>query len=430
MKNNIGKTIYKWAQDLFPLNRSLSGEGVRETLAYINNLLPDLKIKHFNSGQKAFDWTIPPEWEVKKAFIKNSKGDTIIDFKNLNLHLVGYSIAVNQKMKYEELIKHLYYIKNMPDAVPYKTSYYEKNWGFCLSYNDFKKLDKNEIYEVVIDSKLFSGKLNYGELIIEGSSKKEVLFSTYICHPSMANNEISGPVVLTAVAKYIKSINNFYTYRILFIPETIGSIAYLSEKERYKYLKKNVIAGFQVTCVGDEKNCSYIETRNGDTYSDRIIQFYLKQKNILHKRYSFLERGSDERQWCSPGIDLPVASLINTKYGKYKEYHTSLDDLNFISPKGLEFSYNNLKNCIEILETNKTYKSKFLCEPQLSKRNLYVGLNNNFSREKSKLITNILAYSDGINSTLDISEILEEDFFLVNELSKILLKNELIIECQ
>ena len=239
MNKKIGKEIYKWAQDLFPINRSLSGEGVRETLAYIKNILPDLKIKYFISGQKAFDWTIPPEWEIKAAYIRNSKGETIIDFKDSNLHVVGYSIPVNQKMKYEELIKHLFYLKDLPDAIPYKTSYYQLKWGFCLSYNKFKKLDKNEIYEVVIDSKLFSGKLNYGELIIEGASKKEVLISTYICHPSMGNNEISGPVVVTALSRYLKSLDNKFTYRIIFIPETIGSIAYLSEGDRYKSLKEN-----------------------------------------------------------------------------------------------------------------------------------------------------------------------------------------------
>ena len=429
MNKKIGKEIYKWAQDLFPINRSLSGEGVRETLAYIKNILPDLKIKYFISGQKAFDWTIPPEWEIKAAYIRNSKGETIIDFKDSNLHVVGYSIPVNQKMKYEELIKHLFYLKDLPDAIPYKTSYYQLKWGFCLSYNKFKKLDKNEIYEVVIDSKLFSGKLNYGELIITGASKKEVLISTYICHPSMGNNEISGPVVVTALSRYLKSLDNKFTYRIIFIPETIGSIAYLSEGDRYKSLKENVIAGFQVTCVGDSKNCSYLESRTGDTYTDKIIQFYLMNKSIPHIRYSFLDRGSDERQWCSPGIDLPVASLINSKYGEYKEYHTSLDNLDFINPQGLQFSFENLANCINLIESNKVFKSRFLCEPQLGKRNLYIGLDNGITREKSKLITNVLAYSDGKNSIIDICEILKTDFQLVKEITDILFQKRLLVEC-
>lgn len=429
MNKKIGNEIYKWAQDLFPLNRSLSGEGVRETLAYIKNILPDLKIKHFNSGQKVFDWTIPPEWEVKAAYIRNSRGETIVDFKDLNLHLVGYSIPVNRKMKYEELIKHLFYLKDLPDAIPYKTSYYEKKWGFCLSYNEFKKLDKNEIYEVVINSKLFSGKLNYGELIIDGDSKKEVLISTYICHPSMGNNEISGPVVVTALARYLKSLDNKFTYRIIFIPETIGSIAYLSDGDKYKSLKENVIAGFQVTCVGDSKNCSYLETRTGDTYTDKIIQFYLMNKNIPHIRYSFLDRGSDERQWCSPGIDLPVASLMNSKYGEYKEYHTSLDNLDFINPQGLQFSFENLANCINLIESNKVFKARFLCEPQLGKRNLYIGLDTEITREKSRLIANILAYSDGKNSIIDICEILKSDFELVKEITDILFQKRLLVEC-
>ena len=427
-KKNIGEKLYKWAEDLFPFNRSLSGEGVRQTLSYLKEILPDIQIKSFKSGEKAFDWTIPKEWKVNKAFIKDSMGNIIVNFESNNLHLVGYSTSVDKKISYNKLIKKIHFIEKQPDAIPYVTSYYNEDWGFCLSYNDFLKLDKKETYHVHIDSILFDGVLNYGEILIPGKSKKEVILSTYICHPSMANNELSGPVVTTALVQWILKRSRRYTYRILFLPETIGSIAYLSLNNNYKKLKANVVAGFQITCIGDPNGCSFLTSRLENTYADKIVSFYLEDKKIDHIKYPYTKRGSDERQWCSPGIDLPFVSLMNSKHGNYKEYHTSLDNMSFINSIGLDFGYKNIRNCIKILEKDKYYYTTILCEPQLGKRGLYINNKNTVTREDSNKIRDILAYCDGNHSLIDICKIVEIEFQECNKFISKLLENNIIKE--
>jgi len=427
-KRNIGEKLFKWAEDLFPINRSLSGDGVRQTLSYLKEILPKIQIKSFKSGTKVFDWVVPKEWKIKKAFIKDSNGNLIVDFEKNNLHIVGYSASINKKLNYHELIKKLHYLKEQPNAIPYLTSYYEENWGFCLSYKEFLKLDKKQTFHAYIESDLFDGVLNYGELIIPGKLKKEVILSTYICHPSMANNELSGPIVSTALAEWLLKKPRRYTYRILFLPETIGSIAYLSRNNNYQKLKKNVIAGFQITCIGDPHGCSFLTSRLENTYADKVVSFYLEDKKIDHIKYPFTQRGSDERQWCSPGIDLPFVSLMNSKHGNYKEYHTSLDNLSFINSMGLEFGYKNIENCLKIIEKDKYYQSTILCEPQLGKRGLYISNTNGVTREDSNKIRNIVAYCDGNHSLIDICKIVDISFQECSKIISKLLINKIIKE--
>jgi len=414
----IGQEMYNWAVDLFPINRSITGNGVRETLKYIKNIIPELETFEVPSGTKVFDWIVPKEWNCNDAYIIDPNGNKICNFKENNLHLVGYSIPIDREIKYEELIEHLYYIEEQPTAIPYITSYYKERWGFCLTYNDFKKLKKGT-YKVKIDSKLENGSLTYGEIRIQGKSNKEIFLSTYVCHPSMANNELSGPVVTIALVKFIKSLKNReYSYRIVFIPETIGSITYLSRN--IDEMKQNIIAGFNITTIGDNRAYSYIPTRYGNTLSDKVAKHILK--DIDYVEYSFLDRGSDERQYCSPGVDLPIATICRTKYGQYPEYHTSLDDLTVISPEGLWGGYNKLRKSIELLEKNFYYKVDVLCEPQLGKRGLYPTISTKTSGAIVATMMDFIAYADGNNDLIDIANIIgvkaEELFEIIDNLVK------------
>jgi aminopeptidase-like protein len=399
-----GEIMYRWATDLFPINRSITGDGLRNTLSYLKNIIPELVIKSIKSGYKAFDWTVPDEWEITDAYICDSNGDKIINFLENNLHIIGYSEPVDAWFTLRELTPHLHYLAEQPNAIPYVTSYYKKTWGFCVSYHQFLTLTDDK-YHVVINSKFKKGVLNYGELIIKGKSKKEVLISTYVCHPSMANNELSGPVITVALATWLLTMPQLeYTYRILFIPETIGSIVYLSKY--HKYLKKFTIAGFVITCVGDEREFSFLPSRTGKTLADRIALHTLKHNTQSFKEYSFLDRGSDERNYCSPLIDLPVVSIMRSKYETYPEYHTSLDDLSFISPSGLDGSLLLYKKCIQSIENNMIYIATNYCEPQLGKRGLYPTTSKKNIYNETKKIKNILAYADGNTDLLSISEII------------------------
>jgi len=426
--NEIGREMYSWAEDLFPICRSLTGPGVRETLNYLKKLIPELKIESVPSGYKAFDWTVPKEWSVLAAYIEDDKGNVVVDFKDNNLHLVGYSHSIDKWVELDELDDHLFSLPEQPTAIPYVTSYYDLNWGFCIT-DILRKQLKEGKYHVVIDSKLEDGVLNYGELIIPGETDREILLSTYICHPSMANNELSGPVVTTALAKWLMGqMNRKYTYRILFVPETIGSIVYLSK--HLEHLKEKVDAGLVVTCVGDDRDYSFLPSRLGSTLIDRVSLSVMSSFIGEFKKYSFLDRGSDERQFCSPGVDLPVASIMRTKYGIYPEYHTSLDDLSLISPAGLSGGYSLIKKVIQCLELNNTYISKVFCEPQLGKRNLYPRLSTKSKADyvEAEIILNVLAYCDGQTDLLSISEILKKPIFELKDVVNILIDNALIEE--
>ncbi|MDA9319335.1 DUF4910 domain-containing protein [Candidatus Thioglobus sp.] len=399
----IGHEMHELAKKLYPLNRSLTGDGVRQTLSIINKHLKDIVIFEVPTGSKVFDWVVPKEWRIKNAYILTPGGNKICNFKENNLHVLGYSSPVDKSISLADLNKHLYSLPEQPNAIPYVTSYYSERWGFCISHEQRILLEEG-LYKIKIDSVLFNGSLTYGELILKGEIDKEILISTYVCHPSMANNELSGPVVVTYLTKWLQSISHRrYTYRIIFIPETIGSITYLSKN--FKQMKKNTIAGFNVSCVGDERSYSYLPSRNGKTLSDRIAKHVLKWIDSDYVNYSWADRGSDERQYCAPGIDLPIASIMRTKFGIYPEYHTSLDDLkNVVTADGLEGGYEALRLSIEAIENNYYPKVTVLGEPQLGKRGLYPTISSKNSASDTFLLTELITWSDGTNSLLEIAE--------------------------
>ena len=402
------KKYYKIAKkDLFNLCRSLTGQGVRKTLSIIKKEFKNLKIKKIRSGTKVYDWKIPPEWNVKDAFVLDKNKDKIIDFKKNNLHLLGYSIPKKIFLKKNDLLRNLFFIKNQPSAIPYVTSYYKKQWGFCISYNQKKKIDKyynkNDFFYVNINTSFKkNGSLNYGEYVLKGSSKQEVLISTYICHPSMANNELSGIVVSMALIDYFKKRKLNKSIRFIFVPETIGSIAYVNKN--ISHLKNNVVGGFNLSCIGDEKMHSCMFSKYGNFPSDEAIIKAYKKLNIKKYRiFSFLKRGSDERQYNSPGVDLPISSIFRSKYGEYPEYHTSLDNFKLVTLKGLYGGFRVAKTSIEILQQMIIPKSRILCEPFMSKRNMYptTSFKNN-SKETDKVM-DFLQYADGTNTLEQIS---------------------------
>jgi aminopeptidase-like protein len=419
-----GIYIYQLCEDLWPINRSITGEGVRETLNIIKRHLPDLIIHEVPTGTTCFDWVIPKEWNINDAYVIDPNGNKIVDFKDSNLHVVSYSTPINQTLSLNELQKHLHSLPEQPDAIPYVTSYYQERWGFCLTDSQRKTLLEGD-YQVCIDSELADGSLTYGELIIHGRSKKEVFLSTYVCHPSMANNELSGPTVTTYLAKWIQSQPRKYTYRIIFIPETIGSICYLSRN--LNTMKENIVAGYNISCVGDDDAYSYLPSRAENTISDKIALHVLKHTHPDFVRYSYLDRGSDERQYCSPGVDLPIASVMRTKYGKYKQYHTSLDDLNYISAEGLNGAYEVLQQCLECIEKNEIYRTTTLCEPKMDKRNLRQTLGAGVKLDKNfKNIMDVLVYADGKNDLLTIAEKLNVPMWSLFNNIEMLLREKLI----
>jgi aminopeptidase-like protein len=391
--------MHRLVAELFPICRSITGNGLRETLRILGRHIP-LTIVEVPSGTRVFDWIVPREWNVHDAYVLDEHGERVVDFKENNLHVLSYSVPVDKTVSLAELQEHLYSQEDQPDAIPYLTSYYEERWGFCLSHNRRKRL-KEGAYRVVIDTELRDGSLTYAELVIPGVSEKEVLLSTYVCHPSMANNELSGPVVTTFLSKWLMKEQRRYTYRVVFVPETIGSLTYLST--HLDVMKRNTVAGFNVTCMGDERQFSFVPSRKGSTLADRAALCVLRDEHPRFIRYSYLDRGSDERQYCSPGVDLPVVSVMRSKYGEYPEYHTSLDDLELVTPAGLQGGLSVLKDCLELLERNRTYRATCTGEPHLGRRGLYPTLSTRDSSRRVDSMMNILAYADGTNDLIDIS---------------------------
>ncbi|WDL71797.1 DUF4910 domain-containing protein [Helicobacter winghamensis] len=430
---NYGQEMYALAQTLFKIPRSLSGKGNRQTLQILKDSLKtaDLNIYAIPTGTQAFDWEIPKEWNVKDAYILTPSGEKICDFHANNLHLVGYSIPTRAELTFRELKEHLHFLENQPKAIPYITSYYKEYFGFCLSFEAFKALQNSyensqEKFQIVIDSTLENGTMNYGEIKIKGQSKQEILLSTYICHPQMANNELSGILLCHSLAKILSQRENRYSYRILLLPETLGSIYYLSQ--HLKELKESCIAGFVLTCIGDGGEYSVLHSKSANNLADRAAQHILKHYYKNHKAYSYLERGSDERQYCAPGIDLPFCTLMRTKFGEYKEYHTSLDDLSLLSPKSLANSLEYVLRVLEVVEMNGVYANMILCEPKLSKYDLYPTLSTKDTFAKIKDMRNLLMYCDGKLDLLEIAEIcdfnlLELKEYLQKFITKGLLKN-------
>lgn len=394
-----GNFMYELAERLYPVCRSITGNGVRETLSILNENIP-VSITEVPTGTKVLDWEIPDEWNISDAWVKNTEGEKIVDFKKLNLHVLNYSVPVDKKIKLNELKEHLYTIPEYPEWVPYRTSYYNRQWGFCLSHNQFENLQDEE-YLVNIDAELKPGSLTYGEVFIPGKSKKEVLFSCHVCHPSLCNDNLSGIVLATKLADVIRKADLHYSYRFLFIPGTIGSITWLSRNEDKLH---NIKHGLVLTLLGDSTPFQYKKSRQGKAEIDQIMEYVLSKKNGT-KILEFSPYGYDERQFCSPGFNLPVGRLSRTPFDEFPEYHTSADNLDFIGAENLSESLSLLLEIITIIESNKRYINlQPKGEPQLGKRGLYKSVGGQRQQKEYQMaLLWLLNFSDGNHSLLDIA---------------------------
>jgi len=393
--------MYRFLSALFPLNRSLTGDAVRQTLRHIQQVLPELAIIDVPTGTAAFDWVVPDEWNLREAFVIDPDGNRILDSSRNNLHVVGYSEPVDCLLTKEQLNQHLHSLPDQPEAIPYVTSYYKRQWGFCLKHSDRERLPEGR-YRVRIDATLQPGALSYGEAILPGREDGEVLLSCYVCHPSMANDSLSGVSVAAYLGEWLRQLDRRYTYRLVFVPETLGAIVYLSRN--LERMKQRTIAGFVLTCCGDERTYSFVPSRLGNTLADRVAKYVLLRNADPCIYYSWLDRGSDERQYCSPGVDLPVASIMRSKYREFPEYHTSLDNLCLVTPHGLEGTYTVLKECLSIIESNGSYRTLVTCEPQLGKRGLYPTLSVKGSARSASGMLDVLSFCDGAHDLLQIAE--------------------------
>lgn len=400
---DIRNELEMYFDRLWPICRSITGEGVRETLKILSEVHP-IQVHEVPSGTQVLDWVIPKEWNIRDAYIEKEDGTRIAQFSVNNLHVVNYSAPINKWVDYDELRRHVHTIPSMPEAIPYITSYYKERWGFCLSHIEWEKLDTQERFRVFIDSEFKQGSLTYGEIIVPGSSSNEVFFSTYVCHPSMANNELSGPLATVFLARAIAQLpQRKYTYRFIFIPETIGAVAYLAKHG--EYLKKNLHAGLVVTCVGDNGAFHYKRSRIGTSQIDRVAEHYLAHNAVQPVIYDFAPDGSDERQYCSPGFNLPVGSLMRTPYYRYKEYHTSLDDKSIMSFDAMSKTVAAFAEVCELLEWNDCYINQFpFGEPQLGKRGLYPDvLAPGDTRAYVDNLLYLLNFSDGQHDLIEIA---------------------------
>ena len=416
--------MYQWAAKLFPLNRSLTGNGVRLTLEFIKNELPKLQIYEVPSGTKAFDWTVPKEWSISAGWIADLNGRKLVDFESNNLHVMGYSTPIDKVVTRDELEVHLHSLPDQPDAIPYITSYYKENFGFCLTEIQRKSMGEGP-FHIYIDSQLFDGNMTYAELFIPGETEEEILFSTYVCHPSMANNELSGPVVAVALAKHIESLEErHFSYRFIFTVENIGATYYISR--HLAHMRDHIKSGWVLGCLGDDRTFSYVPTRFGNTYTDSISRRVLQDLSENFTEYKWLDGGSDERRYNSPGVELPIGSLMRSMYGQYPEYHTSLDNLEVISPAGLQGGLTMLIDAVQILETNFYWRIKTKCEPQLGKRGLYPNTSTKSSGAEVRNLMNVVSFLDGSLSVLEIAEKCEMRYSEVIEILEKLIKADLV----
>ncbi len=391
----FGEELYSLAARLYPLCRSISGEGIRETLRILKDWAP-MEIHEVASGTQVFDWTVPREWNVSEAWIKDPSGRKIVDFQEHNLHVLGYSIPVQGTFSLEDLKPHLFTLPAQPDLIPYKTSYYNENWGFCLSHRTLKSLRPGK-YEVLIDSSLKPGHLTYGEAYLPGRREEEVLISTHCCHPSMANDNLSGIAVAAGLAQNLGKLERRYSYRFLFLPATIGAVTWLARNEKQT---ASISHGLVLSCLGDPGHVTYKKSRRGDATVDRAVSHILRISGAPYRILEFSPYGYDERQYCSPGFDLPVGCFMRTPYGEFPQYHTSADDLSFITSEALGDSYKKLLRVVEILETDRRFENmEPKGEPQLGKRGLYSA-----DREENMAILWVLNLSDRKNTLLDIAD--------------------------
>lgn len=426
---SLVKEIESLFDKLWPLNRSITGKDNRKTLEIMTKI-SNINILEIKSGTKCFDWVVPPEYHVYDAYFEDQDGNRYCDFSTNNLHLISYSIQIDEWMNYERLVKHLYFIEDQPDAIPYKTTYYKEDWGFCISKNEFIKLDRSKKYRVYINSEFNSeGSMTIGERIIPGESDQEILISTYICHPSLANNELSGPLLTIFLQREVEKIKNSkYTYRFLYLPETIGSIAYLSLKG--EYLKNKVLCGLVVTCCGDSGEPTLKQTRKGSTYIDRVANYVLNKSFDSYKAYDFFPSGSDERQYSSQYFNLDVISIMRTMYAEYPEYHTSLDNKTIMSFEGMIKLLDAYLQIFNILNTNKYYLSNYTkCEPFLQNKGLYDGIGGPKSVPlNTSAILWLMNFSDGNNSIFDIAVKSKIDYFTLLDVSNILKAKHMLYE--
>jgi aminopeptidase-like protein len=416
----VGREMYALITELYPICRSITGNGFRQTMEILRRYIP-LQIHEVPSGTKVFDWEIPKEWNIRDAYVKNSKGEKVVDFQESNLHVLNYSIPVKKIVSLKELEEHLFTLPDHPDWVPYRTSYYKENWCFCLSHNQFQHLEEGN-YEVFIDSTLEDGFLNYGELYLKGEKEDEILISCHACHPSLANDNLSGVSLSTILAKHLKTVSHRFSYRFLFIPGTIGAIAWLCLNETSVNRIKH---GLVIAGVGDSGKITYKKSRRGDAEVDRAAIHVLKHSGQDYEIIDFYPYGYDERQYCSPGFNLPVGCLSRTPYGKYPEYHTSADNLKFVHPEFLGDSFSKLLKIVYVLEYDRVYLNLCpKCEPQLGKRGLYSSIGTN-----ELALLWLLSFSDGNHDLIDIAEMSGLEFTTIKEAADLLLEHRLITEC-
>lgn len=423
--DDIGKEMYELVRVLYPICRSITGNGVRETLKILQEHIP-LSIVEVPTGTKVFDWTVPREWNIKNGYVKTTSGETVVDFKNSNLHVVNYSTPVRKILPLAELKEHLYTIPEHPDWIPYRTSYYKENWGFCLSHNQFMGLKEGE-YEVCIDSSLEDGHLSYGEYYLPGAVEDEVLISCHVCHPSLCNDNLSGIAVSTFLAKAMGSTNRRYSYRFLFVPGTIGPITWLAlNSGRASRIKQGLV----VTGVGDGGPFTYKKSRQGNALIDKIMDHVLRHSGKPYNIIEFFPYGYDERQYCSPGFDLPVGCFMRTPHGQYPEYHTSADNLDFIGPEHLGESFSQCLTGCMILENDRTFLNQNPhCEPQLGKRGLYKPIGGDMDKARRELaLLWVLNQSDGRHSLLDIAERSGQPFASIQSAAALLADHGLLKE--
>jgi len=422
---SAGNEMHRWAAELFPICRSITGNGVRETMQQIGKRIP-LTVHEVPSGTQVFDWKIPLEWNIRDAYIKNLRGERVVDFKKSNLHVVSYSQPVKKRMALSELKDHLHSLPDRPDWIPYRTSYYKESWGFCLRHAELLALTERE-YDVCIDASMTEGNLTYGECLLPGQSQEEVLISTHTCHPSLGNDNLSGIAVATFLAEWIQARPRRFSYRFLFIPGTIGSITWLSQ---HQHDAPRIKHGLVLTGVGDAGPITYKKSRRGDADIDRVMEHLLKHSESSYRIVDFIPYGYDERQYCSPGFNLAVGCFSRTPHSQYPEYHTSADNLEFIHPQALGESLGVCQTAIEILERNKTYLNQNpYCEPQLGKRGLYRAIGGQ-SGEKSMEMAMlwVLNLSDGGHTLLDIAERSQMSFDRISQAAKALEDHRLLAE--
>jgi len=419
---NIGEELHRFAADLYPICRSITGDGIRRTLRLIKSRIP-LQMSEVPTGTPVFDWTVPKEWNIRDAYIADSGGRRLVDFQQCNLHVMNYSVPVHATLRLSELGPHLFTIPEHPDWIPYRTSYYREDWGFCLSHNQLLALEDGE-YEVYIDSTLEDGHLTYGECYLPGRSTDEVLISCHACHPSLANDNLSGLAVATFLAQFLSGQDLRYSYRFLFIPGTIGAITWLA---RNRKTAGRIRHGLVLTCVGDPDGFHYKKSRRGNAEIDRAVAHVLGHCGESAEILEFSPYGYDERQYCSPGFNLAVGCLMRSVWGSFPEYHTSGDNLDFIRPPQLAGSLRVCAATVNVLENNRRYCSlNPYCEPQLGRRNLYRSTGGDTIGAEINARLWVLNLSDGEHTLLDIAERSRIPFSTISEAADLLCQNGLL----